>query len=121
VQAARAAGILPLGTIGSVADFADLDGYARIVKRSADFGFVGSACIHPSLVPILNAGFSPSAKEVTDAERIVTLDRQAAAEGRGSFAIDGKMIDIPIVQRAEALLERANAIAARTLRAPAPT
>ena len=120
VQAACAAGIMPLGTIGSVADFADLDGYTRIVKRSADFGFVGSACIHPSLVPILNAGFSPSPKDVADAERIVTLDRQAAAEGRGSFAIDGKMIDIPVVQRAEALLERANAIAARTRRTPAP-
>ncbi|QCI66906.1 HpcH/HpaI aldolase/citrate lyase family protein [Phreatobacter stygius] len=113
VQAATAAGILPLGTIGSVADFADIEGYARIVRRSADFGFVGSACIHPSLVPILNAGFSPSAREIAEAERIVTLDRQAAAEGRGSFAIDGKMIDIPIVQRAEALLTRARAVAAR--------
>lgn len=113
IQAATAAGILPLGTIGSVADFADIEGYTRIVRRSADFGFVGSACIHPSLVPILNAGFSPSAKEVAEAERIVTLDRQAAAEGRGSFAIDGKMIDIPIVQRAEALLARARAIASR--------
>jgi citrate lyase subunit beta / citryl-CoA lyase len=112
-QAARAAGIMPFGTIGSVADFGDLDGYARIVKRSADFGFVGASCIHPSLVPILNAGFSPSEKDVADAERIVALDKQAAAEGRASFAIDGKMIDIPIVQRAEALLERANAIAAR--------
>jgi len=120
VQAACAAGIMPLGTIGSVADFADLAGYTRIVKRSADFGFVGSACIHPSLVPILNAGFSPSAHDVSDAERIVTLDQQAAAEGRGSFAVDGKMIDIPIVQRAEALLERATAIKARTRRVPAP-
>ncbi|KWV46213.1 host specificity protein [Bradyrhizobium macuxiense] len=118
VQAARAAGIMPLGTIGSVADFADVDGYTRIVRRSADFGFVGSACIHPSLVPILNAGFSPSVQEVAYAERIVALDRQAAAEGRASFALDGKMIDIPIVQRAEALLERANAIAARSRRAP---
>jgi citrate lyase subunit beta / citryl-CoA lyase len=117
-QAARAAGIMPFGTIGSVADFGDLDGYARIVKRSADFGFVGASCIHPSLVPILNAGFSPSEKDVADAERIVALDRQAAAEGRASFAIDGKMIDIPIVQRAEALLERANAIAARRRRGP---
>ncbi|XUJ34261.1 HpcH/HpaI aldolase/citrate lyase family protein [Bradyrhizobium japonicum] len=116
VQAARAAGIMPLGTIGSVADFSDLEGYTRIVRRSADFGFVGSACIHPSLVPILNEGFSPSAKEVADAERVVALDKQAAAEGRASFAIDGKMIDIPIVQRAEALLERAQAIAARAHR-----
>jgi citrate lyase subunit beta/citryl-CoA lyase len=119
VQAARAAGIMPLGTIGSVADFGDLDGYARIVRRSSDFGFVGSACIHPSLVPILNSGFSPSAQEVADAEHIVALNKQAAAEGRASFAIDGKMIDIPIVQRAEALLERANAIATRTRRASA--
>jgi citrate lyase subunit beta / citryl-CoA lyase len=118
LQAARAAGIMPLGTIGSVADFGDLDGYTRIVKRSADFGFVGAACIHPSLVPILNSGFSPSVKDVADAERIVALDKQAAAEGRASFAIDGKMIDIPIVQRAEALLERANAIAARKRRGP---
>jgi citrate lyase subunit beta / citryl-CoA lyase len=116
VQAARAAGIMPLGTIGSVADFSDLEGYTRIVRRSADFGFVGSACIHPSLVPILNAGFSPSTQEIADAQRIVALNHQAAAEGRASFAIDGKMIDIPIVQRAEALLERAHAIAARTHR-----
>src|SRR6185437_16130312 len=78
VQAARAAGIMPLGTIGSIADF---DGYARIVRRSSDFGFVGSACIHPALVPILNAGFSPSAQDIADAERIVALNRQAAADG----------------------------------------
>jgi citrate lyase subunit beta/citryl-CoA lyase len=114
VQATRAAGIQPFGTIGSVADFGDLENYARIVKRSAEFGFVGSSCIHPSLVPILNAGFSPSEQDVAYAERVVALDRQAAAEGRASFAIDGKMIDIPVVQRAEALLKRARAIAART-------
>ncbi|HMO29989.1 CoA ester lyase [Enterovirga sp.] len=113
IQAAAAAGILPLGTIGSVADFSDLEGYARIVRRSADFGFVGAACIHPNLVPILNAGFSPSEEEVRQAERIVGLDREAAAAGRASFAVDGKMIDIPIVQRAEALLARAAAIRAR--------
>jgi citrate lyase subunit beta/citryl-CoA lyase len=113
VQATRAAGIQPFGTIGSVADFGDLENYARIVKRSAEFGFVGSSCIHPSLVPILNAGFSPSEQDVAYAERVVALDRQAAAEGRASFAIDGKMIDIPVVQRAEALLKRAKAIAAR--------
>lgn len=113
IQAATAAGILPLGTIGSVADFADTEGYARIVRRSADFGFVGSACIHPSLVPILNTGFSPSEAEVEQAERIIALDREAAEAGRASFALDGKMIDIPIVQRAEALLARARAIEAR--------
>jgi citrate lyase subunit beta/citryl-CoA lyase len=113
VQAARAAGILPLGTVGTLADFSDLDAYARIVRRSVDFGFVGATCIHPLQVPVLNAGFSPSAEAVAYAERVVALDREAAAEGRASFQIDGKMIDIPVVQRAQALIARARAIAAR--------
>jgi citrate lyase subunit beta/citryl-CoA lyase len=113
VQAACAAGVMPLGTLSTVADFGDLDAYARIVRRSADFGFVGASCIHPAQVPVLNAGFSPSADEVAYAERVVALDREAAAQGRASFAIDGKMIDIPIVQRAQALLARAQAIAAK--------
>lgn len=113
LQAATAAGIMPLGTISTVADFSDLAAYARIVRRSASFGFVGASAIHPSQVPVLNEGFSPSAEKVAEAEKIVALDREAAAQGRGSFAIDGKMIDIPIVRRAEALLARARAIAAR--------
>ena len=54
-----------------------------------------------------------SPKEIAEAERMVELDRQSAGAGRGSFAIDGKMIDIPVVQRAEALLARARAIAER--------
>ncbi|MBO0711518.1 MAG: CoA ester lyase [Acetobacteraceae bacterium] len=113
LQAARAAGIMPLGTISTVADFGNLDTYARIVRRSAEFGFVGATCIHPAQVPVLNAGFSPNADEIAYAERVVALDRESAAQGRASFAIDGKMIDIPIVQRAQALLARAQAIAAR--------
>jgi len=113
VQAACAAGIAPLGTVSTLADFSDLDAYARIVRRSVDFGFVGATCIHPVQVPVLNAGFSPSADEVAYAERVVALDREAAAHGRASFAIDGKMIDIPVVLRAQALLARAQAIAAR--------
>lgn len=119
LQAARAAGLQPMGIIGTVAGFGDLEAYERIVRRSAAFGFVGASCIHPSQVPILNAGFTPSPEEVAEAERIVALDREAAAQGRGSFAIDGKMIDIPVVQRAEALLARARAIAARTQAASA--
>jgi citrate lyase subunit beta/citryl-CoA lyase len=114
LQAARAAGLQPLGTIGTVAGFSDLEAYAQIVRRSAAFGFVGASCIHPAQVPFLNAGFTPSPEEVAEAERILALDREAAAQGRGSFALNGKMIDIPVVQRAEALLARAHAIAARS-------
>jgi citrate lyase subunit beta / citryl-CoA lyase len=113
VQAACAAGIMPLGTVSTLADFSDLEAYARIVRRSVDFGFVGATCIHPVQVPVLNAGFSPSAEEIAYAERVVALDREAAAEGRASFQIDGKMIDIPVVVRAERLVRRYDAIRQR--------
>ena len=114
LQAARAAGILPMGTIGTLADFSDLAAYEKMVRRSAGFGFAGSSAIHPTQVLVLNRGFSPSPEEVADAERMVALDAQASAQGRGSFQIDGKMIDIPVVDRAKALLARAAAIKART-------
>lgn len=114
LQAATAAGLMPLGTISTVANYSDIEAYAQVVRRSARFGFVGASAIHPAQVPALNAGFSPTPEAVAQAERIVRMDREAAAEGRGSFALDGKMIDIPIVRRAEALLARAEAIARRT-------
>ena len=113
LQAASAAGIMAFGTMGSVAGFRDLEAYSAAARRAADFGFSGSPCIHPSQVSILNEAFSPSPDEIAEAERMVELDRQSAGAGRGSFAIDGKMIDIPVVQRAEALLARARAIAER--------
>ncbi|MFC7739076.1 HpcH/HpaI aldolase/citrate lyase family protein [Roseomonas sp. GCM10028921] len=119
LQAARAHGLMPMGTIGTVADYSNLEDYAQVVKQSASFGFVGASAIHPAQVPVLNAGFSPSPEAVAKAERIVTLDKEAAASGRGSWSLEGKMIDIPIVQRAEALLARARAIAAREKRAAA--
>jgi citrate lyase subunit beta/citryl-CoA lyase len=116
LQAARAHGLMPMGTIGTVADYSDLEAYARVVRQSAAFGFVGASAIHPAQVPVLNAGFSPAPEAVARAEKIVALDKEAAAAGRGSWSLDGKMIDIPIVQRAEALLVRARAIAAQEAR-----
>lgn len=116
VLAARAAGIAPMGTIGSVANFADVEGYRNTIRRSVRFGFEGSACIHPSIVPLLNEGFSPTAEEVERAQRMVAAYRQAYAEGRGSVTFEGKMIDIPIVERAERVIDRARRLEARRSR-----
>ncbi|MCC7273325.1 MAG: CoA ester lyase [Alphaproteobacteria bacterium] len=113
VLAARAAGITPMGTIGSVANFQDVEGYRASIKRSRRFGFEGSACIHPSIVPLLNEGFTPSATEVDTAERMIAAYEKAYAEGRGSVTFDGKMIDVPIVERAQRVVDRARRIAAR--------
>lgn len=116
IFAARAAGIMPLGFIDSLASFADLDGFAQMVRRSRQFGFMGAGCIHPSQVAIVNRHYSPSAEEVAYATRIVEGDAVHAAAGRGSWSLDGKMIDVPVVVRAQRLLERYAAIAARVSR-----
>ena len=114
IFAARAAGIMPLGFIDSLASFADLEAFAKMVQRSRQFGFMGAGCIHPSQVPIVNRCYSPSPDEVAYATRIVEGDAVHAAAGRGSWSLDGKMIDVPVVVRAQRLLERHAAITART-------
>lgn len=111
--AARAAGLIPLGLIGTVADYSDNDAFLATVRESARFGMEGASCIHPKNVPILNLGFTPDPDEVGYARRIIQQDAAAAAEGRGSWELDGKMIDIPVVERARRLVARADRIAAR--------
>jgi citrate lyase subunit beta/citryl-CoA lyase len=114
VFAARAAGILPMGVIATVAEYQDLSGYPDIVKRSRRFGFQGASCIHPSIVPILNEGFSPGRAEVAAAERVIAAYDKAQREGRGSIEVDGKMIDVPVVERAQRVVDTARRIEART-------
>src|SRR5262249_14607046 len=113
VFAARAAGIMLWGFIGSIAEFPDLDGFRHTIRRSRRFGFIGASVIHPSQVPILNEEFRPSAEEVDHARRVVAAYDKALAEGVGAVKVDGKMIDVPVVERAQLLLEREAAIAAR--------
>jgi citrate lyase subunit beta/citryl-CoA lyase len=111
--AARAAGILPLGFVGTVADYRDLDAFRETIRRSRRLGFAGASVIHPSQVPILNEAFRPSAAEVGEAERVVAAYEQANQAGLGAVALDGRMIDVPVVERARQLLARHRAIEAR--------
>jgi citrate lyase subunit beta/citryl-CoA lyase len=113
IIAARAAGVMPLGFIGTVADFSDWERFRQMVRRSRRFGFDGAGCIHPGQVRIVNEEYTPSAAEVDYARKVIRMDEEAAAAGRGSFQIDGKMIDIPVVVRAKNLLTRHAAIQAR--------
>ena len=116
VFAARAAGLMPLGFIASVAGFGDWPAFRQMVRRSRRFGFMGAGCIHPGQVPIVNEEYTPSADEAAYARRVVEENAKAEAAGRGSFAIDGKMIDVPVVVRAQRLLARLAAIEAREAR-----
>lgn len=117
VIAARAAGILPLGFVGSIADISDLDAFRRTIQRSRKLGFAGASCVHPSQLAILNEEFSPAPADVDYARRMLACWDETLAKGLGAVTFEGKMVDIPIVERARNLLTRHEAIAARVARA----
>jgi citrate lyase subunit beta/citryl-CoA lyase len=102
--AAKALGLCSFGLLRSVADFRDVEGVKRAAREARAFGFDGATCVHPSLVPILNAAFSPSLEEIERARRLVAAFEAAQAAGQGAFVFDGKMVDEPVVARARALL-----------------
>ena len=113
VYAAKAAGVMALGIFGTVADYQDLDAVREVALKARRFGLEGASCIHPSVVPVLNEAFSPGELEVALAKRIIEANAEAEKTGRGSFQLDGKMIDVPVVWRAQQLLARHEAIASR--------
>ena len=114
--AAQAHGVNMFGILGTVADYSDPDAYRKSAERARRFGFSGGTCIHPGLVTALNEAFTPKAEEVAYAKKLIEADKQAQAEGRGSFSVDGKMIDIPVIDRARKLLARHEAIEKRLKR-----
>lgn len=114
--AAQAHGVAMIGILGTVADYSDPAAYKKSAERARRFGFSGGTCVHPGLVQALNAAFTPSADEVAYARKLIASDEKAAAERRGSFTVDGKMIDIPVIDRARRLLARYDAIERRLRR-----
>lgn len=113
LAAARAAGIAPLGFVGSLADFSDLDALRGQIAEARELGFSGAFAIHPAQVAVMNEGFSPSREEVARAEALTAAFDKALAEGRGAFSFEGKMIDLPVIEQARSVLALRDAIAAR--------
>lgn len=113
--AAREAGLLMLGYPGSIADFSDLELFRSNIRRARRLGFDGGPCIHPTQVAILNEEFAPSAAELERAVRIIEVYSKAKSDGAGAIAFEGKMIDEPIVRRAERTLALGQRISSRSL------
>lgn len=113
VFAARAAGILPLGFVASIADYSDIEAFKGVIERARNLGFCGGFCIHPSQIKIMNVGFTPHSKEIVEAREMIEVYRQAFNRGRGAAEFKGRMIDAPVVARAEALVHMAELISRR--------
>ena len=109
VVAARANGIRPID--GPFGDFSDAEGYRAAARRAAALGCEGKWAIHPSQVALANEMFTPSAKEIERARRILAAMEQGKREGRGAVALDGRLLDIASIRQAEVLVQKAEAIA----------
>ena len=82
----------------------DPDGYTREATAARRLGFVGKSCIHPTQVPLANAVFRPTDGEIAAARRVVDAAQGAERDGVGAFLVDGRMIDVPFIKRAESIL-----------------
>lgn len=105
VFAARAAGVDALDTVfPRVTDDEGLRREAAFIKQ---LGFDGKSVIHPNQIPIIHDVFNPTEKEIESALKIVAAAKEAAARGLGAVSVDGRMVDVPVVKRAEYVLLKA--------------
>jgi citrate lyase beta subunit len=103
--AARARGVAPIDSVHlAVADDVAFREDAVVGLR---LGYEGKLCIHPRQVAIANAVYTPSAREIEHARRVIDAFDRSGGAGRGVFALDGRMIDAPVVAAQRRLLERA--------------
>jgi citrate lyase subunit beta-like protein len=90
-------------------DFRDIEGLRAEAQEGAGLGFSGKQIIHPNQVAPVQEAFTPSAEAIDYARRVVDAFTASQKEGRGAFALDGKMIDMPLLKNAQKVLDRAKA------------
>jgi citrate lyase beta subunit len=85
-------------------DIRDDEGLEAESRLARSLGFRGKACIHPAQIEIVNRVFSPTREDADRARRVVEAYERGLADGRGAVALDGEMIDLPVVERARRVL-----------------
>lgn len=105
IVAARAAGVDALDTV--FPRITDDDGLRREVEFVKSLGYDGKSAIHPNQIPIIHDVYTPTDREIETARKIVRAAKEAAERGLGAVSVDGRMVDVPVVKRAEFTLIRA--------------
>jgi citrate lyase subunit beta/citryl-CoA lyase len=111
VTICKANGIKPMGLLGSIGEFRDLQRFEQAASRAQQIGCEGASCIHPDQVEVLNRIFSPEPAKVEYALRVVEAFEAGIKRGTASVNVDGQMVDIPVYNRARLILKRSQAIA----------
>lgn len=109
--ACRAYGLRPID--GPFGDIKDPDGYQLAARRAAALGCEGKWAIHPSQIALANEVFTPPEAEVEKAKRILAALKEAASQGKGAAALDGRLIDAASERMANNVVRIADAIASR--------
>lgn len=107
LHAARAAGIAAIDTVYSDVD--NVEGFQNEVQQIKQLGFDGKSVINPRQIPLLNAIYTPTDKEIQNAKEVIWGIREAEAKGSGVISVNGKMVDKPIVERAQRVIALAKA------------
>jgi citrate lyase subunit beta/citryl-CoA lyase len=105
VNACKAAGIQAIDSVFS--DVADDEGLRQTIRVSKSLGFEGMGCIHPSQIEIIHQGYAPAGEEIEKAKKIVNAYLEARRKGLGVVSLGTKMIDAPVVKRAEKVIDLA--------------
>jgi len=105
INAAKAAGIQPIDSVFS--DVTDMEALLQNVLSSKALGFEGMGCIHPRQIPVIKQGFSPGTEEIEKSKKIVMAFEDARQKGLGVVALGSKMIDPPVVLRAQKIIDLA--------------
>jgi citrate lyase subunit beta/citryl-CoA lyase len=105
VVAAKAAGIQPIDSVFS--DVGDVEGLKLNVLNSKALGFEGMGCIHPRQIGVINQGYAPDKTEIEKSKKIVLAFEEARKSGLGVVALGSKMIDPPVVARAQKTIDLA--------------
>lgn len=101
--AAKAQGLLSFGMFRTTADYQDKEAIMESACEAKRFGFDGVSCVHPSAVAIMNKAFTPTRQEISWAERVLA---KAAETPKGAFSFEGKMVDAPVLARAQRILDQ---------------
>lgn len=89
------------------ADLNDLDGFVRDIEKAKSIGMTGKAAINPRQIDTIHDVFAPTEAEIRYAQRVMEAQEEAKREGKGVFSLDGKMVDAPIIARAQTTLTKA--------------
>ncbi|HER7592771.1 TPA: citrate (pro-3S)-lyase subunit beta [Streptococcus pyogenes] len=107
LHAARAAGIAAIDTVYS--DVNNTEGFQNEVRMIKQLGFDGKSVINPRQIPLVNEIYTPTEKEIDHAKQVIWAIREAESKGSGVISLNGKMVDKPIVERAERVIALATA------------